>query len=246
MNQMMIGILTGLGFVIFAMFIIFLKGDNIKDYGGALFIIGIVACLVFGLLGYESDIDEKINNTIKTTINANYDNVVNYHCNYNNVVNYHYNSEFSFVSDGSKYTFEYNKDSKTLTVFKGSDVDAVFVDGVKQDNQKTSDKTDKKKDCVSYKTEDADKTDADKINSKPDITSSSSTASSTAVSLQQKIQDKIQSRYNGAVITGFDTIKMSGTFSCDNVQYNFQWKDDTLEVINADDADDVTYYKVVQ
>lgn len=233
MNQMMIGILTGLGFVIFAMFIIFLKGDNIKDYGGALFIIGIVACLVFGLLGYESDIDEKINNTIKTTINANY----------NNVVNYHYNSEFSFVSDGSKYTFEYNKDSKTLTVFKGSDVDAVFVNGVKQDNQKTSNNTNEKKDCVSYKADGVDKTDIDKINSKPDANSD---LSSATVSLQQKIQDKIQSRYNDAVITGFDTIKMSGTFSCDNVQYNFQWKDDMLEVINADDADDVTYYKVVQ
>lgn len=229
----MIGILTGLGFVIFAMFIIFLKGDNIKDYGGALFIIGIVACLVFGLLGYESDIDEKINNTIKTTINANY----------NNVVNYHYNSEFSFVSDGSKYTFEYNKDSKTLTVFKGSDVDAVFVNGVKQDNQKTSNNTNEKKDCVSYKADGVDKTDIDKINSKPDANSD---LSSATVSLQQKIQDKIQSRYNDAVITGFDTIKMSGTFSCDNVQYNFQWKDDMLKVINADDADDVTYYKVAQ
>lgn len=233
MNQMMIGILTGLGFVIFAMFIIFLKGDNIKDYGGALFIIGIVACLVFGLLGYESDIDEKINNTIKTTINANY----------NNVVNYHYNSEFSFVSDGSKYTFEYNKDSKTLTVFKGSDVDAVFVNGVKQDNQKTSNNTNEKKDCVSYKADGVDKTDIDKINSKPDANSD---LSSATVSLQQKIQDKVQSRYNDAVITGFDTIKMSGTFSCDNVQYNFQWKDDMLKVINADDADDVTYYKVAQ
>lgn len=229
----MIGILTSLGFVIFAMFIIFLKGDNIKDYGGALFIIGIVACLVFGLLGYESDIDEKINNTIKTTINANY----------NNVVNYHYNSEFSFVSDGSKYTFEYNKDSKTLTVFKGSDVDAVFVNGVKQDNQKTSNNTNEKKDCVSYKADGVDKTDIDKINSKPDANSD---LSSATVSLQQKIQDKIQSRYNDAVITGFDTIKMSGTFSCDNVQYNFQWKDDMLKVINADDADDVTYYKVAQ
>lgn len=229
----MIGILTGLGFVIFAMFIIFLKGDNIKDYGGALFIIGIVACLVFGLLGYESDIDEKINNTIKTTINANY----------NNVVNYHYNSEFSFVSDGSKYTFEYNKDSKTLTVFKGSDVDAVFVNGVKQDNQKTSNNTNEKKDCVSYKADGVDKTDIDKINSKPDANSD---LSSATVSLQQKIQDKIQSRYNDAVITGFDTIKMSGTFSCDNVQYNFQCKDDMLKVINADDADDVTYYKVAQ
>lgn len=210
-----------------------MKGDNIKDYGGALFIIGIVACLVFGLLGYESDIDEKINNTIKTTINANY----------NNVVNYHYNSEFSFVSDGSKYTFEYNKDSKTLTVFKGSDVDAVFVNGVKQDNQKTSNNTNEKKDCVSYKADGVDKTDIDKINSKPDANSD---LSSATVSLQQKIQDKIQSRYNDAVITGFDTIKMSGTFSCDNVQYNFQWKDDMLKVINADDADDVTYYKVAQ
>lgn len=126
-------------------------------------------------------------------------------------------------------------------------MDAVFIDGVKQDNQKTSDKADKKKDCVSYKTDDTNKTNADKTDSKLDTTSSSSsTASSTAVSLQQKIQDKIQSRYSDAVMTGLDTIKMSGTFSCDNVQYSFQWKDDMLEVINADDADDVTYYKVAQ
>lgn len=175
---------------------------------------------------------KKVNIAIKTTVNANYNDVVNFHNDDTNK---------SFVSDGSKYTFDYDEETKTLTVFTdtNSNVDAVFVNGVKQDNQKTSDKTDKKKDCVSYKTDDADK--------KPDTTSSSSsTISSTAVSLQQKIQDKIQSRYNGAVITGFDTIKMSGTFSCDNVQYNFQWKDDTLEVINADDADDVTYYKVVQ
>ena len=247
MSQVIIGILIGLGMTVFAMFIIFLKGDSIKDYVGALLIIGIVACLVFGLLGYEFDIDEKINNTIKTTINANYDNVINYHCNYNNVVNYHYNSESNFVSNGSKYTFEYNKETETLTVFKGSDVDAVFVDGVKQNDQKASDKTDKKKDCISYKTDDADKTDTDKTDSNSDTTSnSSSTASSTAVSLQQKIQDKIQSRYSDAAMTGFDTIKMSGTFSCNNVQYSFQWKDDMLEVINANNADDVTYYKIAQ
>ena len=228
----MIGILTGLGFVVFAMFIIFLKGDNIKDYGGALFIIGIVTCLGFGLLGYESDIDEKINNTIKTTINANYD----------NVVNYHYNSEFSFVSDGSKYTFEYNKETEALTVFKGSDVDAVFINGEKQDNQKASNKADRKKDCVSYQTDDENKS-----NNKVDTNNSpSTTIAATDTDLQQKIQDKIQSRYNDAVITGFDTIKMSGTFSCDNVQYSFRWKDDMLGVINADDADDVTYYKVAQ
>lgn len=84
------------------------------------------------------------------------------------------------------------------------------------------------------------------INSKPDTSSSSSTVSSTAISLQQKIQDKIQSKYSGAVMTGFDTINLSGTFSCDNVQYSFMWNDDMLEVINVDDTDDVTYYKVAQ
>lgn len=174
---------------------------------------------------------KKINTTIKTTINVNYDDVVNFHNGYTNK---------SFVSNGSKYTFDYDEETKTLTVFTDTSpsVDAVFVNGVKQDSQNTSDKTDKNKDCISYKTDDTDE-----INSKSNADNNSS---STAVSLQQKIQDKIQSRYNDAVITGFDTIKMSGTFSCDNVQYNFQWKDDMLEVINADDTDDVTYYKVAQ
>lgn len=203
-----------------------------------IFFTGLLAGL-FGSFGHETEKEEKVNIAIKTTVNANYNDVVNFHNDDTNK---------SFVSDGSKYTFDYDEETKTLTVFTdtNANVDAVFVNGVKQDNQKTSDKTDKKKDCVSYKTDDTDKTDVDKTDSKPDTSSSSSTVSSTAVSLQQKIQDKIQSRYSDAVITGFDTIKMSGTFSCDNVQYNFQWKDDMLEVINADDADDVTYYKVVQ
>lgn len=182
--------------------------------------------------GIIDDNNTKVEKSIENTITANYDNVLNYHNEEDNK---------TFASSGSKYTFEYDEETKTLTVFTdtNSSVDAVFVDGVKQNDQKASDKTDKKKDCVSYKTDDTDK-----INSKSNAdNNSSSTASSTAVSLQQKIQDKIQSRYNGVVITGFDTIKMSGTFSCDNVQYSFQWKDNTLEVINADD---VTYYKVVQ
>jgi len=234
MIYMVIGILIGLGFAVFIAFALFLQGYEPETCIITLLVVGLIFCPLLGLVGHWIDADEKINTTIKTTINVNYDDVVNFHNGYTNK---------SFVSNGSKYTFDYDEETKTLTVFTdtNSNVDAVFVNGVKQDNQKTSDKIDKKKDCVSYKTDDADKTDADKINSKPDITSSF-----TAVSLQQKIQDKIQSRYNDAVITGFDTIKMSGTFSCDNVQYSFQWKDDMLEVINADDADDVTYYKVAQ
>lgn len=236
MIYMVIGILIGLGFAIFIAFALFLKGYEPEACIITLLVVGLIFCSLGGLIGHWGDADEKINNTIKATINANYDNVVNFH---NGVTNE------SFVSNGSKYTFDYDEETKTLTVFtdKNSNVDAVFVNGVKQDNQKTSDKTDKKKDCVSYKTDDVDKKDSDKINSKPDANSD---LSSTTVSLQQKIQDKIQSRYSGVVITGFDTIKMSGTFSCNNVQYSFSWKNDILEVVNTNDANDVTYYKVVQ
>lgn len=34
------------------------------------------------------------------------------------------------------YTFDYDEKTKTLIVLKGSDVDAVFVDGVKQKGEK--------------------------------------------------------------------------------------------------------------
>lgn len=192
-------------------------------------IAGVIVISLVARAGIVDYNDTKVEKSIENTITANYDNITNYHNDENNK---------TFISSNSKYTFEYNEDTKTLVVLKGSGVDAVFVNGVKQDSQNTSDKTDKNKDCISYKTDDTDE-----INSKSNADNNSS---STAVSLQQKIQDKIQSRYSDAVITGFDTIKMSGTFSCDNVQYNFQWKDDMLKVINADDADDVTYYKVAQ
>lgn len=239
MNYMTIGLLTGIGFALFMAFGAFLKNYNFACCVVAFLFIGVIFCPLCGLIGHWIDDSEKINNTIKTTINVNYDNVVNFH---NGI------SNMSFVSDGSKYTFDYDEETKTLTVFTdtNANVDAVFIDGVKQDSQKTSDKTDKKKDCVSYKTDDTNKTNADKTDSKSDTSSSSSTASSTATNLQQKIQDKIQSRYSGAVMTGFDTINLSGTFSCNNVQYSFMWNDDMLEVTNANDANDITYYKITQ
>ena len=192
-----------------------------------IFFTGLLAGL-FGSFGHETEKEEKVNIAIKTTINTNYSNVVNFH---NGVANQ------SFVSDGLKYTFDYDEETKTLTVFTdtSSSVDAVFVNGEKQDNQKASDKTDKKKDCVSYKTN--DKVDTD--NTSP------TTTAATDTDLQQKIQDKIQSKYNGAVMTSFDTINLSGTFSCDNIQYNFAYKDNMLEVSNINDIDDVTYLSLI-
>lgn len=121
----------GLGFTALMALAIFFDHDyNLKDckgYGGVLFLQGIAACLIFGVIGWRFDIDEKINDTIKTTINTNYDNVANYHNNKDNK---------TFISDSTKYTFKYNEDTKTLVVLKGSGVDAVFVDGVKQKGEK--------------------------------------------------------------------------------------------------------------
>jgi hypothetical protein len=224
---MTIGLLIGLGFALFVTFIIFLQGYKPQICINTLVAVGITSCLLCGLLGSGIDADEEIDNTIKATINANYDNVVNYH---NNI------RQQSFVSDGAKYTFDYDDETKTLTVFTdtNANVDAVFIDSVKQNNQKTSDKADKKKDCVSYKTNDKVDTDNE----------SSTTAAVTDTDLQQKIKDKIQSKYNGAVMTSFDTINLSGTFSCDNIQYNFVYKDNMLEVSNINDINDVTYYKI--
>lgn len=49
------------------------------------------------------------------------------------MTNYHDDDRQSFVSDGIRYTFDYNKSQKTLTVFTNTSVvDATFVDGVKQ------------------------------------------------------------------------------------------------------------------
>lgn len=225
------GIVIVLAVTIFFGFIFYTMYDDmtIVHWIPQTIIAGVIVISLVARVGIVDYNDTKVEKSIENTITANYDNITNYHNDENNK---------TFISSNSKYTFEYNEGTKTLVVLKGSGVDAVFVNGVKQDSQNTSDKTDKNKDCISYKTDDTDE-----INSKSNADNNSS---STAVSLQQKIQDKIQSRYSDAVITGFDTIKMSGTFSCDNVQYNFQWKDDMLKVINADDADDVTYYKVAQ
>lgn len=227
MNYTTIGILIGWGFAVFVGFNLLLQDYDFISGICAFFIVGAIFSPLCGVIGYLCDDDEKVNNTIKTTINTNYSNVVNFH---NGVANQ------SFVSDGLKYTFDYDEETKTLTVFTdtSSSVDAVFINGEKQDNQKALDKTDKKKDCVSYKTN--DKVDTD--NASP------TTTAATDTDLQQKIQDKIQSKYNGAVMTSFDTINLSGTFSCDNIQYNFTSKDNMLEVSNINDIDDVTYYKI--
>lgn len=87
-----------------------------------LIIIPLLACI-----GKIDDTNSGIKKSIKNTITTNYDNVLNYHNEKDNK---------SFVSGDSKYTFYYDKSTKTLIVLKGSDVDAVFVDGEKKKGEK--------------------------------------------------------------------------------------------------------------
>lgn len=87
-----------------------------------LIIIPLLACI-----GKIDDTNMRIKKSIKNTITANYDDVLNYHNEDDNK---------TFASGDSRYTFDYDKKTKTLIVFTGSKIDAVFVDGVKQKGEK--------------------------------------------------------------------------------------------------------------
>lgn len=87
-----------------------------------LIIISIAACI-----GKIDNTNMSIEKSIKNTITSNYDDVLNYHNEEDNK---------TFASGDSRYTFDYDKKTKTLIVFTGSKVDAVFVDGVRNKGEK--------------------------------------------------------------------------------------------------------------
>lgn len=90
-------------------------------------IAGIIIISLAARAGIDDDYDTKVEKSIESTITANYNDVLNYHNDEDNK---------TFVSGGSKYTFDYDEKTKTLIVFTGSDVDAVFVNGAKQKGEK--------------------------------------------------------------------------------------------------------------
>lgn len=97
--------------------------DDLEHWVPLTLIAGILIIMLFGSIGYGADKSEKLYREIKNTITSNY----------NDVTNYHDDDRQSFVSGGIKYTFDYDKNQKTLTVFTNTSVvDATFVDGVKQ------------------------------------------------------------------------------------------------------------------
>ena len=97
--------------------------DDLEHWVPPTLIVGVLVMMLFVSIGHGADKNEKLHREIKYTITSNY----------NNVTNYHDDSQQSFVSDGIRYTFDYNKDQKMLTVFTNTSVvDATFIDGVKQ------------------------------------------------------------------------------------------------------------------
>ena len=129
MNYMAIETLIGLGFIVFMAFALLLQGYKPGACIVTLLIVGPIFCSLLGLIVYWFGADKKIKNTIKTTINTNYNNVVNFH---------NGDIDKSFISDGLKYTFNYDEETKTLAVFTGtnSSIDAIFINGVKQNTKK--------------------------------------------------------------------------------------------------------------
>lgn len=97
--------------------------DILEYWVSPMLIVGVLIMMLFGSMGYGADKNEKLHREIKDTITSNY----------KDVTNYHDDDRQSFVSGGIKYTFNYDKNQKTLTVFTNTSVvDATFVDGVKR------------------------------------------------------------------------------------------------------------------
>lgn len=97
--------------------------DDLEHWVPPTLIVGMLIIMLFGSIGYGADKNEKFHGEIKNTITSNCDDVTNFHD----------DDRQSFVSDGIKYTFNYDKSQKTLTVFTNTSVvDATFIDGVKQ------------------------------------------------------------------------------------------------------------------
>lgn len=101
--------------------------DLLDHWVPPMLIVGALIIMLCGSIGYGADKSEKLHYEIKNTITSNY----------SDVINYHDDSQQSFVSGGIRYTFDYNKDQKILTVFTNTSVvDSTFVDGIKQKTDK--------------------------------------------------------------------------------------------------------------
>lgn len=126
LNFVVIGIISGLILTFFVGVICYTAYDN-DHWIPQTIIFGLIIISITVCLGKIDDTNMRIKKSIKNTITANYDNILNYHNEKDNK---------SFVSGDVKYTFDYDEKTNTLIILNGSSVDATFVNGVKQEISK--------------------------------------------------------------------------------------------------------------
>lgn len=129
LSFVVIGIISGLILTFCVGVICYKSYDNLicNHWIPQTIIFGLISIPLLACVGKIDDTNIGIKKSIKNTITANYDNVLNYHNDNNNK---------SFVSGNSKYTFDYDEKTNTLIILNGSSVDATFVDGVKKKGEK--------------------------------------------------------------------------------------------------------------
>lgn len=122
LNFVAIGIISGLILTLLVGIFCYTAYDN-EHWIAKTIISGLIMTTISVYAGTIDNTNTNIEKSIKNTITSNYDNVLNYHNDKDNKY---------FVSSNSKYTFDYDKDTKTLIVYTNSKVDAIFIDDVKQ------------------------------------------------------------------------------------------------------------------
>lgn len=122
LNFIAIGIIAGLILTLLVGIFCYTAYDN-EHWIAKTIISGLIMTTISVYAGTIDNTNTNIEKSIKNTITSNYNNVLNYHNDKDNKY---------FVSGNSKYTFDYDKDTKTLIVYTNSKVDAIFIDDVKQ------------------------------------------------------------------------------------------------------------------
>ena len=160
--------------------------------------------------------------------------------NYTGYTNYKHDNTNTFVYDGKKYSFEYDYDTNTLTVFNET---GIVIDGTYVDGQKIAD--DSKIDVNDSVSETAleSKSVGTSVNTSE---ADSATVSENNSNFNKRIQRTILERYTVAFITSYDADTVSGTFESGGISYTFSWSDNLLEVTEVENSDNVVYVKIAE
>lgn len=194
-------------------------------WGGGIMLISICSAAFIGFLAVR---ETKTKNNIEFALSKNYTGYTNYY------------GENTFVYDGEKYSFEYDLDTNTLTVFteNGTVVDGVYVDGIYVQGRH---KNDVNKDVSETELE-SKSVDISDNTSEED----SATVSGNNSDLSKRIQSIVLERYTDALVTSYDTDALSGTFESGGISYTFSWSDNLLEVTEVENSDNVVYVKITE